>query len=143
MVSQSAVPAVAVAYAQSTLARVDRDAMATRLRHLFGTDRVHRDESLNLASAGEMLGLSTHQLSELVNTEFGMGFPRLVRQYRVDDAKRMLIDEPRASVLSVGLAVGFSSQSTFYAAFKELVGEVPGAYRQRLVARADHPEALT
>lgn len=126
--------AVAVAYAQSTLARVDRDAMATRLRQLFETERVHREESLNLGTAGEMLGLSTHQLSELVNTEFGMGFPRLVRQYRVDDARRMLVEEPRASVLSIGLAAGFSSQSTFYVAFKELVGEVPGAYRQRLLA---------
>jgi AraC-like DNA-binding protein len=126
--------AVAVAYAQSTLAKVDREAMATRLRRLFETERVHREESLSLATTGEMLGLSTHQLSELVNTEFGMGFPRLVRQYRVDDARRMLLDEPRASVLSVGLAVGFSSQSTFYVAFKELVGEVPGAYRQRRLA---------
>ena len=124
--------AVAVAYAQSTLARVDRDAMAAGLRRLFETEQVHRDESLNLATVGEMLGLSAHQLSELVNTEFGMGFPRLVRQYRVEDARRMLVEEPRASVLSIGLAAGFSSQSTFYVAFKELVGEVPGAYRQRL-----------
>lgn len=128
--------AVAVAYAQSTLARVDRDVMAARLRQLFETGRVHREESLSLATTGEMLGLSAHQLSELVNTEFGMGFPRLVRQYRVDDARRMLVEEPRASVLSVGLAVGFSSQSTFYVAFKERVGEVPGAYRQRLLAGA-------
>ena len=126
--------AVAVAYAQSTLARVDRDAMAARLRQLFETERVHRDDSLNLVTAGEMMGLSTHQLSELVNTEFGMGFPRLVRQYRVEDARRMLVEEPRASVLSIGLSAGFSSQSTFYVAFKELVGEVPGAYRQRLLA---------
>lgn len=126
--------AVAVAYAQSTLARVDRDAAASRLRRLFEDDRVHRAESLSLATVGEMLGLSGHQLSELVNTEFGVGFPRLVRQYRVRDAQRMLVDEPRASVLSIGLAAGFTSQSTFYVAFKELVGEVPGAYRQRLLA---------
>lgn len=133
--------AVAVAYAQSTLGKVDRDAAAARLRRLFDEERVHRDDSLSLATVAEMLGLSGHQLSELVNTEFGMGFPRLVRQYRVRDAERMLVDEPRASVLSVGLAAGFSSQSTFYVAFKELVGEVPGAYRQRLLARLEGPRA--
>lgn len=126
--------AVAVAYAQSTLARVDRNAMAARLRALFETEQVHRAESLSLATMGEMLGLSTHQLSELVNTEFGVGFPRLVRQYRVEDAGRMLVNEPRASVLSVGMAAGFNSQSSFYVAFKEQLGEVPGAYRQRMLA---------
>ena len=126
--------AVAVAYAQSTLARVDRDAMAARLRQVFEVDQVHRAESLSLAGVAELLELSAHQLSELVNTEFGMGFPRLVRRYRVETARRMLVEEPRASVLSVGMASGFSSQSSFYVAFKEQLGEVPGAYRQRMLA---------
>lgn len=131
--------AVAVAYAQSTLARVDRDAMAARLRQLFEQEQIHRTESLSLASVAETLGLSAHQLSELVNTAFGVGFSRLVRQYRVETAKRMLIDEPRASVLSVGMAAGFNSQSSFYVAFKEQVGEVPGEYRQRRIAAANMP----
>jgi transcriptional regulator GlxA family with amidase domain len=65
-----------------------------------------------------------------------MGFSRLVRQYRVDTARQMLLDEPRASVLSVGMAAGFNSQSSFYVAFKEQVGEVPGEYRQRRLAAA-------
>lgn len=128
--------AVAVAYAQSTLARVDRDAMAARLQRLFEQEQIHRSESLGLSAVAEMLGLSAHQLSELVNTEFGIGFSRFVRQYRVETAKRMLIDEPRASVLSIGMAAGFNSQSSFYVAFKEQVGEVPGEYRQRRIAAA-------
>lgn len=128
--------AVAVAYAQSTLARVDREAMAARLRQLFEVEQVHRAESLSLAGVADLVGLSGHQLSELVNTEFGMGFPRLVRRYRVETARQMLVDEPRASVLSVGMASGFNSQSSFYVAFKEQVGEVPGAYRQRMLAGA-------
>jgi AraC-like DNA-binding protein len=128
--------AVAVAYAQSTLTRIDRDAMAARLRQLFEQEQIHRSESLSLATVADMLGLSTHQLSELVNTAFGVGFSRLVRQYRIETAKQMLIDEPRASVLSVGMAAGFNSQSSFYAAFKEQAGEVPGEYRQRRLASA-------
>jgi AraC-like DNA-binding protein len=128
--------AVAVAYAQSTLTRVDRETIAARLRQLFEVEQVHRAESLSLAGVADLLGLSGHQLSELVNTEFGMGFPRLVRRYRVETARRMLVDEPRASVLSVGMASGFNSQSSFYVAFKEQVGEVPGAYRQRMLAGA-------
>ena len=126
--------AVAVAYAQSTLGKVDRAGMAARLRQLFEQDQIHRAETLNLSGVAGMLGLNGHQLSELVNTEFGVGFSRLVRQYRVETARKMLLDEPRASVLSVGMASGFNSQSSFYVAFKELVGEVPGEYRQRRLA---------
>src|SRR5688500_11543532 len=42
--------AVAVAYAQSTLTRVDRDAAAARLRQLFEQEQIHRSESLSLAA---------------------------------------------------------------------------------------------
>lgn len=122
--------AVTSAYAQTTLAKVDRTAAVARLAQLFEHERIYTDESLSLARVAELMELSSHQLSELVNTEFGHGFSRFVRQHRIEAAKRMLLDEPRASVLSVGLAVGFNSQSSFYVAFKELVGMVPSQYRR-------------
>lgn len=131
--------AVAVAYAQSTLANVDRETMVARLRQAFEQDQVHRSDSLSLASTAELLGLSGHQLSELVNTQFGMGFSRLVREYRVRSAQAMLVEEPRASVLSVGMACGFNSQSSFYVAFREQSGETPAAYRKRMLAGSGAP----
>ena len=42
----------------------------------------------------ELLGLSNHQLSELVNVKLGKGFSRYVREFRIDAAKAMLLDEP-------------------------------------------------
>ncbi|MEO8746091.1 MAG: AraC family transcriptional regulator [Rhodanobacter sp.] len=122
--------AVALSYAQSTLGRVDVDAKLAALRQLFERDRIHRDESLSLGRAYELLALSPHQLSELVNVRLATGFSKMVRHYRVQDAKRMLLGEPNASVLSVGMAVGFASQSTFYIAFKEVQGTTPAQFRR-------------
>ena len=129
--------AVSRSYAQSTLGKVDEDAALARLRQLFEVDRIYQNEALNLGSVAELMQLSTHQLSELVNARLQLGFSRLVRRYRVAAAQRMLIDEPRASVLSVGLSVGFSSQSAFYLAFKEELGVVPGQYRRAELGK--HP----
>lgn len=122
--------AVAVAYAVSTLTRVDREHALARLRQLLDEEKVYTDESLNLARLAQAMGLSSHQASELINTQFGVGFSRYIREHRVAAAQRMLLDEPSASVLSVGLAVGFTSQSNFYAAFREISGDVPGRYRK-------------
>ena len=41
----------------------------------------------------------------------------------------MLLEEPGASVLSVGMNVGFTSQSNFYDAFREITGTTPGKFR--------------
>jgi AraC-like DNA-binding protein len=127
----NAVEAVRTAYANSTLRAVDVEAALARLTHAMNVDRLYTQESLSLASLAEAIQLGPHQLSELINTRFGVGFPRYVREQRVRAAQQMLLEEPRASVLSVGMAVGFASQSNFYAAFREITGEVPGRFRRR------------
>ena len=99
---------------------------------MFEQEKIYQVEDLSLAKLAELTQLSAHQLSELINTHFQIGFSRLVRQYRVEAAKTMLTEEPRASVLSVGLSVGFNSQSNFYVAFKEITGVVPGQFRKQL-----------
>ncbi len=126
-----AADAVRSAYANSTLARIDKDEALQRLRHLLTVEKVYSDENLSLSGLAELMALTPHQLSELINTAYGVGFSRHVREHRVEAAKRMLLAEPQASVLSVGLAVGFNSQSNFYAAFREITGEVPGRFRKR------------
>ena len=87
---------------------------------------------LNLGIVAEAMGLGSHQLSELINTEFGYGFSRYVREQRVAEAIHLLSEDSRASILSISLATGFRSQSNFYAAFKEITGQAPGVYRDNL-----------
>ena len=119
------------AYANSTLGGIDIDARIRVLERLMSDDRIYENENLNLGILAEAVELGPHQLSELVNTHFGVGFSRYVRRHRVEAAKAMLIDDPAASVLSVGLSVGFKSQSNFYAAFREMTGQSPGDFRKR------------
>jgi AraC-like DNA-binding protein len=133
--------AVANAYAVTTLNRIDRDKAVVEIKRLFEREKIYQDENLSLAQLAELTQLSAHQVSELINTQFQIGFSRLVRQYRVEAAKKMLLDEPHASVLSVGLSVGFSSQSNFYVAFKEITGVVPGQFRKQTTARRLNSDA--
>lgn len=126
-------------YASSTLTHVDCDAVLTRLQTLMQDERTYEDEGLSLPRLAETLGLSPHQLSELMNTRLGKGFSRYLREQRIAAARKMLLAEPTASVLSVGLSVGFTSQSNFYEAFREIEGMTPGQFR-RLNIRKNSPK---
>jgi len=117
-------------YAKSTLAKVDKTSMLSKLNTLMQDEKLSRDESLNLNALAEHSGYNSHQISELINSEFGYGVSQYIRQHRVRDARQMLKDEPDASILSIGLAAGFTSQSTFYAAFNQIVGMTPGSFRK-------------
>lgn len=117
-------------YAKTTLTQVDCDRSLQGLRNLMDTEQLYTDSSLSLGTLAQRLGLTTHQLSELMNTRLGKGFSRYLREQRVAAAKSLLLTEPTASVLSIGLSVGFSSQSNFYEAFREIEGMTPGQYRK-------------
>ncbi len=131
-ITQKTCDAVAASYAASTLKNTDCNALVSQLKQLMLEQKIYRDENLSLSSLADSLALSSHQTSELINTHFGQSFSRLIREYRINEAKQQLIQEPKASVLSIGLAVGFSTQSNFYSAFRELTGETPGQFRKRM-----------
>ncbi|MGV8835807.1 MAG: helix-turn-helix domain-containing protein [Cellvibrio sp.] len=131
-ITQKTCDAVAASYAASTLKNADCDALIGQLKRLLLEQKIYRDENLNLSTLADNLALSSHQTSELINTHFGQSFSRLIREHRVHEAKQQLVNEPKASVLSIGLAVGFSTQSNFYSAFRELTGETPGQFRKRM-----------
>ena len=124
--------AATLAYASSTLGNVDVEAVCHRLQVVMDEDKLFQNENLNLSLLASELDVSSHQLSELINTRFGVGFSRYVRERRVAEAKRLLTEDPQSSVLAIGLMTGFKSQSNFYAAFRDITGEAPGSYRRRL-----------
>ncbi len=117
-------------YAVSTLNQIDCDATLLRLAQWMESERPYLDPELSLSTLAESLQLSAHQLSELLNSRLGKSFSRYLREWRIAEARRLLREEPNASVLSVGLNVGFSSQSGFYDAFREIEGMTPGQYRK-------------
>ncbi|MEM7503950.1 MAG: helix-turn-helix transcriptional regulator [Pseudomonadota bacterium] len=117
------------AYANSTLGNVNVDEKLEALQKLMLVDKLYTNENLSLATVAECLALSTHQASELFNVQLQCGFSRYIRQHRIEEAKRLLHADRNASVLSIGLSVGYTSQSSFYSAFKELTGMSPGQYR--------------
>ena len=118
-----------ITYAKTTLGDVDVEAKVRDLEQAMSVDKLYQNENLNLKILAEAIGLSSHQLSELINTRFGTGFSRYVRERRIDEAKRLLREDKDASILSISLATGFRSQSNFYAAFREIAGVAPGTYR--------------
>ena len=119
------------AYAKSHLGGLNLAELQRRLEDLMVVDKHYTDEDLNLATLAKELDLSLHQLSELINTQYGFGFKRFLKEHRLRAAKTLLLSQPKSSILAISMETGFRSQSAFYAAFKEIEGLSPGKYRQK------------
>jgi len=124
---------VRLGYSNSTLSNIDIEGCKEKLNELIHSSKMYQNENLSLALLADEMKLSNHQLSELINSQFDMGFSQYIRLQRVEAAKQLLKTEIDASILSISMEVGFKSQSNFYVAFKELTGHSPGNYRKAVL----------
>lgn len=87
-------------------------------------------ESATVAGLAEQAGISSAHLARLFRQAEGGALHAHILRQRVVLAARLLEIEG-AAVLEAGLAAGFESTSSFYAAFTRIMGRPPGEYRQR------------
>lgn len=71
-----------------------------------------------------------YELSEFINTTYAQNFCSFINQYRVEEAKKQLLNNPDLTTLNISYRVGFSSLSAFSNAFKRIHKISPGKYRK-------------
>lgn len=92
-------------------------------------DRHLSDSSLSVAGIADEIGMSRAQLFRKVKQATGMSPNRLIREYRLDNARRMLEAGGR-SVQQVCYLTGFSSPSYFCKCYKDRFGESASATKR-------------
>ncbi|MBS1504539.1 MAG: helix-turn-helix domain-containing protein, partial [Bacteroidetes bacterium] len=104
------------------------------LKKTMESDRYYLDSELSLTSMAEKLGLTTHELSQIVNTGLKKSFADFVNGYRVHDAAAKMQDPEFDHLTLLGIAYesGFNSQRTFNRAFKDVTGKTPLEYKNDL-----------
>jgi AraC-like DNA-binding protein len=88
----------------------------------------HSDPSLDLEKVANSLGITAMQLSHILNQEVGVSFRQLLRQTRIEEAKRLLASS-RYSVKEVAVRVGFADSHYFSRTFREMTGQSASEYR--------------
>lgn len=121
----------------SQISKLDHNLIRENLKQLFEIQMIYRDETLNLRDLAEELNLSSHQLSEFLNSEMKKSFYQFTNSYRINEAKDRIIKEPERSLLAIAYDVGFGSKSTFNEAFKKETGTTPRGYREKILKK--HP----
>lgn len=90
----------------------------------------YSDPALDLAGVARKLAVSPKRLSLILNQEVGVSFRHLLRNVRIEEAKRILRNH-RYSVKEVAARVGFTDSHYFSRSFKELTGQNASEYRER------------
>lgn len=110
---------------------VEEREIAARIRKLMEVDKLYQEPAFSRAALAREVNVSENVLSRVINAAFGKSFPRLLSEFRVEDAKRLLGD-PAIPVQVVATESGFNSLASFNRVFREITGQTPSEYRQSL-----------
>jgi AraC-like DNA-binding protein len=116
---------------RSLLGQVNVSSLINELNRLMEHERLYADDQITLHDVADELSITPHQLSQLLNDRLNTNFNTFINQYRINEAKEMLINTPHKTVLAISLEVGFNSKSAFYEAFSRFTGMSPQNFRKR------------
>lgn len=102
--------------------------LADQVRRLLEVDKLYQETTLSRADMARELKVPEGTLSRVINTAFGKSFPRLINEFRVEDAK-ILLHDPNIPVHVVATESGFQSLASFNRVFRALTGCTPTDYR--------------
>lgn len=103
------------------------------LLKLMVDDKIYLEPSLTIHSLAGQLNTNNKYLSQLINNEFNKSFVVFVNEYRIEEAKRLLLDKDsrHLSIEGIGYEAGFQSKSTFNTAFKKFTGDTPSSFLKK------------
>jgi len=90
----------------------------------------YSDPHLDLEKVASAIPIPSAQLSRILNHNVGVSFRQLLRNTRVEEAKRLLVTN-LYSVKEVAALVGFSDSHYFSRSFKALTGQSASKFRAR------------
>jgi len=106
-------------------------ALSDRIETLMKAKMPYLEGDLNLSKLAELMGITPHHLSYLLNEGFNKNFFQYVNYYRVEESKKLLLSKEYDHISIIGIAYdsGFNSKTAFNTVFKKQTGMTPSSYK--------------
>ncbi|MCK5730630.1 MAG: helix-turn-helix transcriptional regulator [Draconibacterium sp.] len=104
-----------------------------QLIQLFDINKIYINSDLRITSISETLKTNRTYISKLINEEFKMNFNEFVNEYRIKEAKKLLLDKNNNlyTIEHIAEISGFGSVNSFTRVFKSIVGMPPGKFKDQ------------
>ncbi len=121
-------------YTKSSLKTEDIAAHINKLNELMSSKKVYLDNEIRLHDIAKMMDISSHHASQLINENFGCSFFDFINQFRVKEAKKLIIKNPKYTLLRIAFDAGFNNKTSFVNAFKKFEKKTPSSFRKEHIA---------
>ena len=104
---------------------VSAEELMQRICQVIERDEGYRAVRLKLSDIAVELGVSATAVADCISSQRHCTFAQLIAEYRVRHVQRLLTENPELKLAAIITESGFSSESTFFRAFKTVTGLSP------------------
>ncbi|WP_417800896.1 helix-turn-helix domain-containing protein [Tenacibaculum sp.] len=120
-------------YSAKKIVNEEADLLNRQLDFLMKEEELYKATDIKLSDVSSKIEISSHKLSQFLNDNLGKSFASFLNEYRIEEAKKLLRENHKITLESIGFEAGFSSKSNFYATFKKIVGLTPAQYQKQFL----------
>jgi AraC-like DNA-binding protein len=102
------------------------------LQKLMLEQKPYLNAGLTINELATLVKCNRHHLSQVLNESIQRSFYDYINQFRVDEARQMLLDPAKEGhkIASIAYDCGFNSLSTFNDVFKKITGLTPSQFKK-------------
>jgi AraC-like DNA-binding protein len=114
-------------YRKSGLKPEHAKKLLTDLQKIMEEEKLFKQPELNIHSLASIMNISKNHLTQVINEQLQMNFFEFINTYRVEEAKKILVNPDYSHLNLQGIAAeaGYKSKTTFFINFKKLTGFSP------------------
>ena len=120
-------------YEKSALQEENKTIILERLKEIMEGDKEFRNPLISLPLISRKLNTPVHHISQVVNEKLDQSFFEMIASYRIEEAKKLLMDsgQERLTIEDIADEVGYNSKSAFNRSFKKQTGMTPSEFRDQ------------
>jgi len=106
--------------------------LRTKLLIKMDEEKLFLNSSITIHSLANELNSNNKYVSQLINNDLSKNFVMFINEYRIREAKKLLLDEANSNITieSIGYDSGFKSKSAFNRVFKQFTSQTPTQFKQ-------------
>lgn len=110
----------------------EEEDIVSRLNEKMEKEKLYLNNELSLPLLADKIEVPLYLLSKVLNEGLKKNFSEYVNNYRINEAKKKLLDKKFAhlNIAAIAYDCGFNSLSTFNTFFKKLTNTTPSRYKK-------------
>ncbi len=105
--------------------------LMNRISMLMEQEHLYLESDLKLTDLAARLNTNRNIVSACINSQCGCSFSQFISNYRVEHAKQQIRQHPDMKMAEVWMQSGFTTESSFFRAFKAATGMTPSEWKAK------------